>query len=272
MNNKAFGEHISKLRKEKNLTQKELAEKVFVGDKAISKWETGKSFPDLSTISLLAEALDVNIVELLQIQDENSVTGNTDTIQTMINQSNKKATTKYKVLLVASLVIFVIVGYMATRKDNKSSGVNISNNGGNIVTNLMMNSDPKILYSPINDAIITCTWGCYQGFKGTTFINNDLKNGKSTNVYSIADGYVFEIGLSESEGYWFVIVNEEFKYLYAHLDNLDGIDLYTEVKAGELLLQKNPVNSGWTTGPCIKVIIYENDNAIEPMDIVLLNY
>ena len=43
-----FGSFIARLRKEKGYTQKELAEKLSISDKAVSKWETGKSMPDLS--------------------------------------------------------------------------------------------------------------------------------------------------------------------------------------------------------------------------------
>ena len=272
MNNKTFGEHISKLRKEKNLTQKDLAEKVYVGDKAISKWETGKSFPDLSTISLLAKALDVSVVELLQIQDADNTIENTDTIQTMINQANKKATSKYKVLLVASFIICVLIGSMLSKSNNRLPNAYSSIDSAVTSANLMMNSNPKILYSPISDAAVSCEWECFVGHTGTDFTNQDLLEGKSTNVYAISDGWISEIGHSDDKGHWLVIENEEFSYLYAFLDNLDGIEMYSDIKAGDLLLQKNPLPSGWSTGPCVEVILYQNDEAIKPQDVVLLDY
>lgn len=46
INKKSFGEFISMLRKEKSMTQKELASRLLVSDKAVSKWETGNSMPD----------------------------------------------------------------------------------------------------------------------------------------------------------------------------------------------------------------------------------
>ncbi len=60
-----FGEFISKLRKEQGMTQKELAEKLFVSDKAVSKWERGQSLPDITMLNPLAEALGVTAAELL---------------------------------------------------------------------------------------------------------------------------------------------------------------------------------------------------------------
>lgn len=59
------GKLIQELRKEKGLTQMALSEKLGVTDRAVSKWERGKSFPDISILKPLAEALDVSVSELL---------------------------------------------------------------------------------------------------------------------------------------------------------------------------------------------------------------
>ena len=61
-----FGAFVSELRKEKGITQKELAGKLFISDKAISKWETGHSVPDITLLVPLAEVLDVTVTELLE--------------------------------------------------------------------------------------------------------------------------------------------------------------------------------------------------------------
>ena len=65
MTSKKCGEFISFLRKEKNLTQKQLAEKLNVSDKAISRWETGKGYPDVSSLVALSEFFSVSVNELL---------------------------------------------------------------------------------------------------------------------------------------------------------------------------------------------------------------
>lgn len=62
----AFGAFLVQLRKEKGLTQKELAEKLYVSDKAVSKWERGLSLPDISLLTPLAEILGVTVTELLR--------------------------------------------------------------------------------------------------------------------------------------------------------------------------------------------------------------
>lgn len=65
MNHYVTGAVIRKLREQKHLTQAQLAEKLCVSDKAISKWETGKGFPDISLLAPLANVLQVSLPELL---------------------------------------------------------------------------------------------------------------------------------------------------------------------------------------------------------------
>ena len=59
------GDVIRRLREAKRMTQEELAEKIFVSGKAVSKWETSKGYPDISLIEPLAKALDISVIELL---------------------------------------------------------------------------------------------------------------------------------------------------------------------------------------------------------------
>ena len=66
MDKEKLGLFVSRLRKEQNMTQKELAERLGVTDKAVSKWERGLSFPDISLIEPLADTFDVSVMELLQ--------------------------------------------------------------------------------------------------------------------------------------------------------------------------------------------------------------
>ena len=65
MNQEKIGGFIAACRKEKNLTQAMLAEKLGITDRAVSKWETGKSLPDPSIMLELCELLDINVNELL---------------------------------------------------------------------------------------------------------------------------------------------------------------------------------------------------------------
>ena len=62
------GDVIRALREKKGLTQEELAQRIFVSGKAVSKWETGKGYPDISLLEPLAAALGISVIELLSGQ------------------------------------------------------------------------------------------------------------------------------------------------------------------------------------------------------------
>ena len=70
MKKETFGNMVAALRKEKGMTQLELAEKMGVTDKAVSKWERDLSFPDVSSIPKLAEILEVSVDELMQVKTD----------------------------------------------------------------------------------------------------------------------------------------------------------------------------------------------------------
>ena len=74
MDAKATGGLIARRRKEKNWSQGELTERLHVTDKAVSKWETGRGFPDLKLLEPLAQTLEVSLVELLQGERTSSPT------------------------------------------------------------------------------------------------------------------------------------------------------------------------------------------------------
>lgn len=68
LDKKAFGEFVSRLRREKGWTQRELAQRLYISDKAVSKWETGASIPDTALLIPLAELLGVSVTELLRCE------------------------------------------------------------------------------------------------------------------------------------------------------------------------------------------------------------
>ena len=65
MDQEKIGKFIAELRKENNLTQEQLAEKMGVTNKSISRWENGKTMPDISLLSILSNELNCTIPELL---------------------------------------------------------------------------------------------------------------------------------------------------------------------------------------------------------------
>ena len=100
MNYDKIGKFIQEKRKEKNLTQKELAEKLGVTDRAVSKWERGVGCPDVSILEILSKELDCSILEILKgrkIENEIiKVTEADDYVKDSMNIS--KQITKEKVI------------------------------------------------------------------------------------------------------------------------------------------------------------------------------
>lgn len=103
MDNIRFGAFIAQLRKEQSITQKELADKLNVTDKAVSKWETGKGFPDIKLLEPLAQTLGVTLVELIQgtrIQRDNLTINEAESVITQaIEQSQRVTARRYLRLL-----------------------------------------------------------------------------------------------------------------------------------------------------------------------------
>ena len=88
------GAVIRKLRESKKMTQEELADRIFVSSKAVSKWETGQGFPDISLLEPLAEALGISVIELLSGEDVRN-----------LNRSSNMARGKFYVCPVCGNVI-----------------------------------------------------------------------------------------------------------------------------------------------------------------------
>ena len=108
-----IGAFISQLRKEKNMTQKDLAEKLGITDRAISKWETGRGMPEVSLMKPLCEALDISINELLSgeriEQKDYREKSEFNFLNTMdYTQKKIKKNTLFRKLVIAFLVIALL--------------------------------------------------------------------------------------------------------------------------------------------------------------------
>lgn len=89
MKKQTFGNMIAALRKEKGMTQLELAEKMGVTDKAVSKWERDLSFPDVSSIPKLAEIFGVSVDELMQVKSVGKESSASTKIRDFVNLAFK---------------------------------------------------------------------------------------------------------------------------------------------------------------------------------------
>lgn len=78
MDQAKIGRFISELRKDEGLTQEQLAEKIGVTQKSVSRWETGKNMPDVSLLQLLSSELNISVSELLEGEKNEAEKKNTD--------------------------------------------------------------------------------------------------------------------------------------------------------------------------------------------------
>ena len=110
MDNITTGSFIKELRKEKNMTQKQLADLLHITDRAVSKWERGVCAPDISLLEPLAEILEVSIVELIQGERAEAPQEAEASAKEIISYSQNEVRRKVrgvqkKYLLIAALVL-----------------------------------------------------------------------------------------------------------------------------------------------------------------------
>lgn len=120
MNQSKMGKLIKKIRKEKGLTQAELADKLNLSCKTISKWECGNGCPDISVLKELSEILDISISELLsgELGDKKEIDS---CIVESVSYYNRRFKKKIVILIVILLlclmpVIVLLVGEMGKFK------------------------------------------------------------------------------------------------------------------------------------------------------------
>lgn len=131
-----FGAFVSELRKEKGFTQKEIAQRLFISDKAVSKWETAASIPDTALLIPLADLLGISVTELLMCErindskpmDAGQVEG---IVKTAISYSGDNTTRAYqnksiwKLIYVVALLIGAAELLLLHMTNQLSEGVGV---------------------------------------------------------------------------------------------------------------------------------------------------
>ena len=116
--NEAMGKFIARLRKEKNMTQKDLADKLYVSDRAVSKWERGLNFPDITLLKKLSEVLGVSLTELLngERMEDISKEKSDEILEDGVKHYEKQAYKNIiiKVLLIIPIIIFFLFVILVT--------------------------------------------------------------------------------------------------------------------------------------------------------------
>ena len=117
MDAQKLGAFIASCRKEKNMTQADLAKKLQVTDKAVSRWERGIGFPDINTIESLADALDISVLELMKSEksvkreftNEEAAEVVTDALHLARMQQKKERRNAFKILAVTAITLIIIL-------------------------------------------------------------------------------------------------------------------------------------------------------------------
>ncbi len=110
MNKEKIAQLIYELRKEKGLTQKELAEKLFISEQAISKWERKICLPDLTTFKELAKIFDISVAELIsgeRIKNDNKLEQIDEIYLDNLQKEKKKNFFK---TIVISFILIIFIG------------------------------------------------------------------------------------------------------------------------------------------------------------------
>lgn len=109
MNQSSIGKFISQKRKEQNMTQEQLAEKLGVSNKTVSKWECGKCMPDYSIVKPLCQELGITVSELLDGEDKG--THNDELLLNMLERI--QALEKQKMSMTGILLIIMGIALLA---------------------------------------------------------------------------------------------------------------------------------------------------------------
>lgn len=107
-----IGKFIASCRKEQGMTQAVLAEKLGISDRAVSKWETGKSLPDSGIMLELCELLKINVNELLSGEHITMENYNTKTEEIILNLKSENE--NYAKKLMRTVVYIVVIGVVAS--------------------------------------------------------------------------------------------------------------------------------------------------------------
>ena len=115
MNQEKIGKFIANLRKEKNMTQQELAKKLGVTDRAISKWENGRGLPDYSLLQDLCDTLSISINELFsgeKISKEDYKTKAEENMSKLINDNYSEKKKINWIIAISVVVVYLSISIL----------------------------------------------------------------------------------------------------------------------------------------------------------------
>lgn len=202
MDNNKIGKFIATLRKEKNLTQQELGNKLFVTDKAVSKWERGLSLPDISLLNKLAKILDVEVIDILDGKKGTTRKINVeDEIKKIKDDLNKKNKKRAKKIILCMIVFIFIIMYLIFRNiylGYEIKKVNYSHSNRNINIGI-----PKTSFmTKNNDRSYS-----FKNLRNSNIVENEVKKYLKNLKYSTCNNTIYYYNESDN----FSIINYSVK-------------------------------------------------------------
>lgn len=202
MDNNKIGNFIAALRKEQNLTQQDLGNKLFVTDKAVSKWERGLSLPDISLLNKLAKILDVEVVDILDGKKGTTrkvnIEEEIERIKYELNKKNKKRTRKIILCMIGLIFIIMYLIFRNIYLGFEIKNVNYSHSNRNLNIGI-----PKISFmAKNNDRSYS-----FKNLRNSNIIENEVKKYLKTLKYSTCNDTIYYYDESDN----FSIINYSVK-------------------------------------------------------------
>ena len=275
MDPEKIGKFICQLRKEKNLSQYQLAELIPISRQGVSKWERGVTTPDPQTLLQLSEMFDVSINELLKGErlQENTIEDLEKTTLSILDQSNKKTKVIKRIsitsIIIIAALLLAFLSYYFINSYNKIEIYKIGNTSKNF---------------NITDGIYIATSEKYYLKLGkiTNKIDAEIINAKlyykkgNHKIILIDDNDVDNITIMESYGYAEILTRSDIKNLK---DNLYLEIIYNEgqkdtiklrykrdYKNDSLFFLKQPIHSKETVKKELKKVELEETKEEKPKE------
>lgn len=167
MNQEKIGKFIASLRKSKKMTQGQLAEKMGVSINAVSKWERGLSFPDVSLYKKLCDELNISIEELINGEKDNSDKAKEKAILSVVKLKDKEKRKLKKVITISILIIVLLI----------TTGIIFYKRKDNELEKYYERNHQMTFVSRDVEAFLKYRYGGrYPDYYGGMYISNDAKN------------------------------------------------------------------------------------------------
>ena len=187
------GKNINYLRRKNNLTQEELAAKIFVSRQAVSKWENGEVVPDSLNLMELSKLFNVKVDDLLMVDLEIDNL-NENVIETKADELPKKSKNKFKLLIIVGLVLILSIVAIYLNKEALFSIKEIDNEQEEIIEETIDEIDySKLLSAGREFSVFIDSNGKLNGYGDNTYHQLDFDNW--SDITQIAAGGFHTLGL-----------------------------------------------------------------------------